>query len=101
MPRKPVIPTHDFRQMDATTIADLVEQDIKSMARQWKDDHASGAGQTDKSYYTAATATAAHYLQANPFLYMREEKEATRDAHQHWMDLMREWFLSGAGRTTK
>lgn len=90
MSRKPAIPTHDFNEMNAVAIADLVEQDIKRAARKWKYAH---KGSTEASRHAAATEMGALYLQANHTLYFREEKEALRDAHQHWMELMREWFL--------
>lgn len=91
MSRPTTMPEHDFAEMNAEAIAERAEKDIKSLARKWKYRHKKA---TKEAKETAATANAALYLQANPSLYKRETIQATRDAHQEWMDKMRGWFLS-------
>ena len=91
MSRTRTFPVHPFGNMDALGIADTVESDIKKMARQWRYAHRKS---TRESRETAATETAALYLQANHALYFREEHKAMKDAHQQWMQLMQSWFLS-------
>jgi hypothetical protein len=90
MSRTRTFPSHDFKDMNAEEIALLVEADIKSLARKWKHQHPQ---RTVTNESTAATETAALYLQANHALYFRADKQDLKDAHQNWMMMMREWFL--------
>ncbi len=85
---------HSFVGLDAVEIAEQVEKDIRSDARKWK--RANPGKRT--SLQEAATAVAALYLQAHHELYFREDRQAMRDAHQHWMELMHEWFISTVER---
>ena len=91
MSRKRILPSHPFKEMDAEAIASTVESDIKSLARKWKYAHSKSSRAAQE---TAAIETAALYLQANHDLYFRDERQALKDAHQHWILLMQEWFLS-------
>jgi len=85
------MPSHNFKEMDAEVIAATVESDVKALARKWRYAHSKSALVAQE---TAATEVAALYLQANHDLYFREGRQAMRDAHQHWMQLMQVWFLS-------
>jgi len=84
--------------MNAEEIAMQVKEDIIHLARQWKYKHAKRTPIMSKS---AATETAALYLQANHSLYFRDNRQDMKDAHQKWMLLMQEWFLATVERRTK
>lgn len=86
-------PKPSFADLTSDEIAEQVEKDIRSEARKWKKKHAAQRGKR-VNVHTAATATAALYLQKHNILYMRENTQALKDAHQQWMDVMREWFVS-------
>ncbi len=79
----------DLQKLSAEEIATQVERDIKRLARRWKLEHPKNKN----SLRTAATEAAALYLQRHHDLYFRPDAQVMRDAHQHWMDLMREWFI--------
>lgn len=87
MSRTTTMPKRNFSEMDADAIATIVEQDIKSLARRRKNKVRKDAR------VALATKTAALYLQANRALYVRETIPDTRNAHESWMALMREWFF--------
>lgn len=74
-------------------IARRIEQDIRDQAETWR---WKAKQRTAKGISSRATATAALYLQKHKDLYMRSTAEETRQMHQYWMDLMREWFISTA-----
>lgn len=91
MSRTRTMPSHNFEGMNAEEIGTLVEKDIKSLARKWKYAHSKATTILIKS---AATETAALYLQANHVLYFRDDQQEMRNTHQHWMIMMQEWFIS-------
>ena len=76
--------------MNSEEIALQVERDIKALARKWKKSHPGSR----RKPMAVATATSALYLRRHQNLYRRATIEETRTAHQYWMDLMKEWFLS-------
>ena len=76
--------------MNSEEIALQVEQDIKALARKWKKTHTGNR----RKPTVGATTAAAYYLQQHHDLYFRATPEETRAAHEQWMILMREWFLS-------
>jgi len=91
MSRPVKMPVRTFDKMNADTIAKTTEDDIKSLARKWKYRHPKSSKEAKDK---AATETAALYLQANQFLYARDDIQAMRNAHENWMLLMRTQFLS-------
>ena len=81
-----------FEGLSAEEIAAKVEQNIKTEAHRWKRKHPKG--QQHRAPMSAATSTAAWYLHSHTELFIRETAQETRDMHEHWMALMRAWFLS-------
>ncbi len=84
------MPIQSFAGLSAEDIATRIEQDIRAEARKWRREHSKASARVA---YGAATACAALYLQAHHELYFRDDKQDMLNAHQGWLELMREWFL--------
>ena len=96
--RTSTFPKRSFEDMDVEAIAAQIEKDIKAKARKWR---YNNPNKRLDGIEVAATETAALYLQANHDLYFRDDRQAMRDAHAHWMHLMRTWFIQTVERKRK
>jgi hypothetical protein len=77
-----------FEGLDPEQIAEQIERDIKKAARKWKRE------KHHLSVEEAATRAAAMYLHKHTVLYIRkDDPTTTKQNHQHWLDLMRTWFI--------
>ncbi|SRR6266568_4173345 len=86
-------PKRNFQDVNAEEMARMVEEDIRALARKWKYKNTAKSGKrTPPAIRNAAIEAAALYLQANHALYIREDRQAMKDAHQGWMLLMQTWF---------
>ena len=79
----------DFTGLSIEEINDLIQRDIRSLARAWRKKNP-----TSRNFRVAATACAATYLSKHHSLYFRDDTQAMKAAHHAWMLLMQEWFIS-------
>ncbi len=84
-------PKRNFQDGNAEETARMVEEDIRSLAHKWKYKN-TAKKRRPAAIRNAATEAAALYLQANHALYIREDRQAMKDAYQGWMLMIQKWF---------
>jgi hypothetical protein len=82
-----------FEGLDPEQIAEQVERDIKQLAREWRSKPYNRLHARPSAMGTVATRVVATYLSRHTQLYARDDTASTKQNHQHWLDLMRTWFL--------